>query len=50
MSDYAESDLDYEGRTAVDGYLGAYARSSSRLPIERWLGKSALQGLIVDEK
>ena len=50
MSDYAESDLDYEGRTAVDGYLGAYARPSSRLSIERWLGKSTVQGLIVDEK
>ena len=50
MSDYAESDFDYEGRTSIDGYLGAYARSSPRLPIERWLDESAVQGLIVDEK
>lgn len=50
MNDYAGADLDYEGRSAVDDYLGAYTRPSSRLPIERWLGKSSAQGLIADEK
>lgn len=50
MSDYADASLDYEGRPAGNGYLGAYFRAAPRLPVERWLNRSAPQGLIFDEK
>lgn len=50
MIDYVDASLDYEGRTASDGYLGAYFRATPRLPVERWLNRSAPQGLIFDEK